>query len=136
MQQFIRQYGIPLCLLIAVAGLIGSLFFSEVRGLVPCLWCWYQRIALYPLVPVLAIGLVRRDAAAWQYALPLSVIGSLMGLYHVLLTYGVFTESASCRNGVSCATITWSYGFLTIPLLSLLAFVFITALLLLYKKYH
>ncbi|MGH2475812.1 MAG: disulfide bond formation protein B, partial [Candidatus Limnocylindrales bacterium] len=44
----------------------GSLYFSEVAGFTPCTLCWYQRIAMYPLVVVLAIGAARRDrAVAW-----------------------------------------------------------------------
>ncbi|MDO8713310.1 MAG: disulfide bond formation protein B, partial [Polynucleobacter sp.] len=29
--------------LIALFGTLGSLYFSDVMGFVPCLLCWYQR---------------------------------------------------------------------------------------------
>ena len=31
-----------ICWLIAMAALLGSLFFSEIMGLKPCVLCWYQ----------------------------------------------------------------------------------------------
>ncbi|WP_082321816.1 disulfide bond formation protein B [Variovorax paradoxus] len=35
--------------LVAFASTLGSLFFSEVMKLEPCVLCWYQRIAMFPL---------------------------------------------------------------------------------------
>ena len=115
----------------------GSLYFSEISGFLPCLLCWYQRIAMYPLVIVLGVGILRRERKLYQYVLPFSVIGGLIALFHVLLYYGVFEESEqTCRAGVSCTTKYVEYfGFVTIPLLSFLAFALITVcMLVLYRK--
>lgn len=106
----------------------GSLYFSEIAGYLPCLLCWYQRIAMYPLVIILAVGILRKEEKIYQYVLPFSIIGGLIALYHVLLYYKVFPEAEeTCRAGVSCTTeyIEW-FGFITIPFLSLLAFLVIT----------
>lgn len=116
---------------IALVAMLGSLFFSEVMKLPPCVLCWYQRIAMYPLVLILARGILRGDAGAGAYARPLSVAGWLIAAYHVLLYYGLLPDSVSpCTEGVSCTTrqIEW-LGFVTIPLLSLTAFTLINALL-------
>ena len=110
----------------------GSLYFSEIAGYLPCMLCWYQRIAMYPLVVILAVGILRKDSKVYQYVLPFTIVGGLIALYHVLLYYNVFPEAEStCRAGISCTTkyIEW-FGFITIPLLSLLAFTFITACML------
>jgi disulfide bond formation protein DsbB len=45
------------CWLIASGSALGSLFFSHVMGFAPCVLCWYQRIALFPLVLILPMGL-------------------------------------------------------------------------------
>ncbi len=131
-----KSYALPVILSIALASLLGSLYFSEVAGVVPCLLCWYQRIAMYPLVPILAAGIAARDRNVVRYALPLSLIGLLIGTYHVLLTWGVIAAKAgSCGVGASCATVTWSlWGFVTIPFLSWLSFLAISVLLILYRK--
>src|SRR3989344_8490748 len=105
----------------ALVAMLGSLFFSEVKLLPPCLLCWYQRIAMYPLVVVAAVGILRDDRKAYQYGLPLSVVGMGFAIYHNLLYYAILPESAApCRLGISCTTktIAW-FGFLPIPLLSL-----------------
>lgn len=116
----------------ALVATTGSLFFSEVLGYAPCVLCWYQRIAMYPLVVVLAVGILRRDRLIHQFVLPLSVIGLAVATYHNLLYVGVIPEAVSaCRAGVSCTTrfFEW-FGFITIPFLSLTAFTVITMLML------
>jgi disulfide bond formation protein DsbB len=117
--------------LIVCIGTLGSLFFSEVMGFAPCVLCWYQRIFLYPLAITLAIGLFPLDRNAIRYSLPLAVGGWLVALYHNLLYHGIIPETLQpCRQGVSCTeTYIELLGFLTIPLLSLIAFTVITVLL-------
>ena len=112
----------------------GSLYCSEVMKLTPCVLCWYQRIAMYPLVAILAVGILTRDARIRLYALPLSLAGLGIAIYHNLLYYGVIPESvAPCTAGVSCTTrqLEW-LGFITIPLLALVAFSVISIALLLH----
>ena len=117
--------------IVALVGTLGSLFFSEVMKLPPCVLCWYQRICMYPLVATLAVGWLRGDRSGVAYSLPLSLSGLLIAIYHNLLYYHVIPESiAPCTQGISCTSrqIEW-FGFVTIPLLSLVAFALISALL-------
>lgn len=114
----------------------GSLYFSEVMQFVPCTLCWYQRIFMYPLVVVLGLGSYKQDKNAITYALPFSVAGWAVALYHVLLQkLPNFGSDAVCSGGVSCVDpyINW-LGFITIPVLSLAAFTVINVLLLLSLK--
>ena len=117
--------------LVAAASTLGALFFSEVMELPPCLLCWYQRICMFPLVLLLPVGLFPFDAKVVRYALPLAAVGALVALVHVLLVAGVIPESAApCRQGVPCSDVQIEWlGFVNIPLLSLLAFSTILALL-------
>jgi len=118
--------------LMATVAALGALFMSEVMDLVPCVLCWWQRIFMFPLVLILALGLFPFDPKVTRYALPLAVIGLGLAAFHVLLTVGIIPEAlAPCRQGIPCKTIQieW-FGFVTIPLLSLLAFLTITGLLL------
>lgn len=117
----------------ALVATVGSLFFSEVMQLPPCVLCWYQRIAMYPLVVVLSVGILLKDAKAALYALPLAVAGLGAAIYHNLLYYHLIPESITpCTTGISCTTrqLEW-LGFITIPLLSLVAFSVITVSLVL-----
>lgn len=120
-----------LVLIISLLGLFGSLYFSEIRHFAPCNLCWYQRIALYPIVLLSAVGIIRRDRGLPAYVLPLSLIGLIFAAYQNLLQYGVITERvALCSATVSCtATYINLFGFITIPLLSLIAFILISFLM-------
>lgn len=117
---------------IALVASVGSLFFSEVMGLPPCVLCWYQRIAMYPLVLIIGGGIMTQDSRMRFYALPLCVSGLIISIYHNLLYYGVLPESIlPCTAGVSCTSrqIEW-FGLITIPLMALAAFVCLTLCLL------
>ena len=121
------------CWLLASIAALGSLFFSEVMGHPPCVLCWYQRICMYPLVLILPAGLFPFDTNIVRYALPLSLLGSLIAIFHLLLAAGFIPESVKpCLQGIPCTEvqIVW-FGFVTIPLLSALSFLLITALLML-----
>ena len=90
---------------------------------------------MYPLVVIIAIGIATRDARMRLYALPLSIIGLGIAIYHNLLYYGVIPEAITpCTEGVPCNAVQIElFGFITIPLMGLAAFVALTLCLLLYK---
>lgn len=116
---------------IATVASLGALFMSEVMGFAPCVLCWWQRIFMFPLVLILAIGLFPFDAKVLRYALPLAGIGLAVAAFHVLLILGIIPETlVPCRQGIPCKAIQieW-FGFVTIPLLSFLAFLALNGLL-------
>ena len=122
--------------IIALIATVGSLFFSEVMQLPPCVLCWYQRIAMYPLVLIIGIGIITCDSRMKSYALPICLSGLAISIYHNLLYYGILPESiAPCTEGISCTSrqIEW-LGFITIPLLALAAFIGLSLCLLFYKS--
>ena len=120
---------------VALLSMAGSLFFSEVMELPPCVLCWYQRIAVYPLVLIIGIGIILKDPRLKVYSLPFAVIGLVISIYHNLLYYGVIPEAITpCSEGVPCNAVQLELmGFLTIPLMGLISFVLLTAFLWLYK---
>jgi len=117
-------------ILVTIATL-GSLFFSEVMGVPVCVLCWYQRIAMYPLVLILAVGLFPLDVKVIRYAGPFAIAGWLIALYQLLLIAGVIPEKAQpCVEGIPCTETHISLlGFLNIPSLSLLTFTVLGVLL-------
>ena len=117
--------------LVASVATLGSLFFSEVMMFPPCVFCWYQRICMYPLVVILSAGLFPVTKSVIKFSVPLALIGWMIAVYHNLLYYKILPESAApCVRGISCTTVYIEWlGFITIPLLSLLAFSAILILL-------
>lgn len=112
---------------VATVATAGSLWFSLGLGLTPCDLCWYQRIAMYPLVAVLGVAAVEKRAAVVGTALPLVALGLSLAAYHSFLQATV-TE---CTLGGPCAAVQWQSPVvgLTIPNLSLVAFALLAVLL-------
>jgi len=116
---------------VVTSATLGSLFFSEVMEVPVCVLCWYQRIAMYPLVPILAIGLFPYDPRVVRYAGTLAALGWSIALFHVLLVAGIIPENVQpCVQGIPCSeTHILLLGFLSVPVLSLLIFTLISILL-------
>lgn len=116
---------------VVTSATLGSLFFSEVMGVPVCVLCWYQRIAMYPLTFILAVGLFPYDPKVVRYAGFLVGMGWITALFHVLLIAGIIPKSIQpCVQGIPCTeTHIALFGFLTIPLMSLMTFTLIGLLL-------
>jgi disulfide bond formation protein DsbB len=119
---------LPLATAIAAVATAGSLYLSEVAGYLPCTLCWYQRIAMYPLVVILGVAAWRRDRTVWMTALPLAAIGGAIAVWHILIERnpgwgGVCDPTAPC-------SLLWveEFGFLTLPTMALIGFVAIGVL--------
>jgi len=125
-----------ICWIVASVSTLGSLFFSEKMGFPPCALCWYQRIFMFPLVFILLAGLFPFDKNITKYALPLAIVGWGFAFYHYLIYSGFIPESLQpCSQGVPCSeTYIDLFGFLTIPMLSLISFSIIIVLLLSMKR--
>jgi disulfide bond formation protein DsbB len=121
-------------LLAAIIATCGSLYFSEVLGWIPCELCWYQRILMYPLVVILAAGILRDDRGVHWYVLPLSLTGMAVSLYHLLMTLQVIPP-ADCAGGVPCSVdylapyFTGVWSFIRIPGLAFAAFTIISVMM-------
>jgi disulfide bond formation protein DsbB len=132
----ITRYAHYLAWTIALLSVAISLYFSDIRGFVPCNLCWYARILIYPLVVIIGVGIIRRDRNWVAYAAPLVSAGWLLEIYHSLIQWGIIPETLTrCIATVPCTTKYINYfGFITIPFLGLLAFTAIGMCLFLYWK--
>ena len=122
--------------LMALLATAGALFLGEVMGKTPCLLCWYQRIAMFPLPIILGVGLFDPGRGGIRYAMPLALVGWCVAAYHCLIFWGLITEAlVPCGTGASCAdTDLQVVGAVPIPLLSLVAFTAILVLLWISRK--
>lgn len=120
-----------LVFLIALVSLLGSLYYSEVVGYAPCSLCWYQRIAMYPLVVIMGIAAWKRDAGIRGYVLPLMVIGGVFALYQYIIGYFPDAEILGCSLDVSCTErYIWEFGFVDFPFMSFVGFSLMISLML------
>lgn len=125
----LAEQAVPLATAVALVATAGSLYFSEVAGYVPCVLCWYQRIAMYPLVVVLGVAAVRRDRQVWMTAVPIAAIGAGLAGWHRLIEWRPRLGGEVCDPAAPCA-IRWvnEFGFLTLPTMALIGFVTIIVL--------
>jgi disulfide bond formation protein DsbB len=120
---------------VALLATLGVLFIGEVMGHQPCILCWYQRAAMFPLALLLGIAAWRGDLGIWRYALPIAVAGMLVAAFHTLLYFGVIPEGIEpCGTGPSCIDAQMTILGLPIPALSFAAFLGIADLLLRVRK--
>jgi len=121
---------------IASSGTLGSIFLGEVMGLPICSLCWYQRIALYPLVVLLPVAILLRDTRFDFYVMPFALAGFSVALYHNLLYYRLIERPLTpCATDVPCTARQLElFGFVTIPLMALVTFALILLLLIFFHQ--
>ena len=122
--------------LVTLVSTLAAIFIGEVMGQTPCLLCWYQRIAMFPLVLVLGAACLAEDQRVWRYAAPLGAAGFAIAAWHNLLYFGIIPKAIEpCGVGPSCSSAAMTIlGGIPIPTLSLIAFALILALLWLVKR--
>ena len=127
----ISDSAVWLAWLVAVAATVGSLYFSEVANFNPCRFCWFQRIAMYPLAVILLVGALRKDPGVRWYAVPLAAIGAAISAWHSLIEWRPALDSGECEfQGPSC-TFVWFREFgLSLANMALIGFLTILILLL------
>lgn len=110
--------------------LLGSLFYSEIMGYVPCELCWFQRILMYPLVIIYGVAAIRKDIFTALPGMILSGIGICVSVYHYLVQKLPALEDAGNSCGlVPCnAEYVNYFGFITIPFMAGIAFIVIFSL--------
>jgi disulfide bond formation protein DsbB len=119
-----------IALFVAFLAASGSLYLSDIVHLIPCELCWYQRIAMYPLVPILGVALLRGDLSVWLYGLPLSLSGLAISAYHVTIQWMPTLQVGTCEIGASCTgRYVAVFGFVSIPTMAGAAFLFVSLLL-------
>jgi disulfide bond formation protein DsbB len=131
LEVMVRTYGLAIAFFVTTGGTISALVYSEYFGFIPCGLCWLQRIFLFPQVFMLAGAIFYKDTLYARYGIMLSVTGLIIGLYQHYLQMGG-SELVRCPVagvGSDCAKrFMFEFGFITFPLLSAIAFLFLTVL--------
>jgi disulfide bond formation protein DsbB len=128
---WVTRNALVLMLIVALTATLGSLFFSDIAGWNPCKDCWLQRIVMYPQVVLLAVALWKKDAGVRSYILPLCILGIVIAAWHYTSQVQAAMQPPEVSlvpcdtSGESCAKtqIHFTYGYITIPMMALTAFV-------------
>jgi disulfide bond formation protein DsbB len=136
LKRLINQSGPWMILSFSTIATLGSLFFSEIAGYNPCVLCWYQRIFMYPLVISSIILIYKNTKELLYFILPMSFLGIIFAGYHYFIRF--LSPILLCSiDGANCAIKEFmTFGYITIPMMALTAFmaIFIISLLMLFSK--
>ncbi len=118
-----------LAALFAAVAMLGSLQLSLGAGYTPCTLCWYQRIAIYPLVIVCGVAALRRDSAVRYTAWPLAGIGAAISTWHYVHERLPEAVGASCDPVAPCTVLwIWKLHYISIPMMALTTMALIAVL--------
>ena len=126
----IRKYGLFAVWMIATIAAFGSLYYSEIANIPPCLLSWFQRICLYPLIIIAGQAAWHGDYKIASYLLPQTIIGLGVSLYHLILqetSWISYLPDCAIKTGIGL-------GFISLPMLSSLAFLLINVLLIIVRR--
>lgn len=128
--KLVESKAMLIAFVVVLVAVSGSLFYSEVAGYEPCKLCWLQRIFLYPQLLLLGMAMKKKDKGMRDYSLVLSVIGAIIAAYHYYIQLGgnPLIPCSTVGYSVSCAErFVMSFGYITIPMMALSAFLLMIA---------
>jgi disulfide bond formation protein DsbB len=131
------SFALPFAFAVALVTMLGSLYLSEVKHYTPCNLCWYQRICLYPLTPILGVALFRRDKRVWPYAVALGVVDVPISIYHYLLEWYPNLETSVCTSTTPCTLVyVRKFHYVSVPLMALTCAATVITLMLMARRAH
>ncbi|HML97108.1 MAG TPA: disulfide bond formation protein B [Tepidiformaceae bacterium] len=122
------QHAQKLMLAVSLTATLGSLYYSEVVEFIPCEFCWFQRIVMYPIAILLIVALATRSRIEPKYIVTLAAIGVPLSIYHYQLQ--LFPEQGQiCSGVISCTDKNVEeFGIVSIPFMAGAGFISILLL--------
>jgi len=135
---FFGKNAILFSFVVALIAMLGSLYYSDIVGYTPCKLCWFQRIFMYPQAFLFGLALIKKDRRIAPYAILLSVPGALIAAFHYReqIAFNPLAPCSAVGYSVSCAEhFVKNFGYITIPMMALTAFLLILAFLFAQKSF-
>ncbi len=105
---------------IFTGAVIGSLIYSEIMHFAPCILCWYQRLAIFPIAILSYTGHLTKSSILRLQVLLLSAAGLMVALYHKYIEIFPRAGGVCGPDGIACDTLyVFQFGYITIPMMSL-----------------
>jgi len=119
---WIREDYLYLVIFVSFVATFGSLILGVKYN--PCELCWYQRIFMYGIFAVSLIGAVIKDSNnTHKYIVGLATPGIIIAIYNYFIQIFPSSTIFQCSISNPCTKIDFMlFGFLTIPLMSAMAF--------------
>lgn len=123
----VQKCGLAFGFLLSLAATAMSLVYSEYYGIIPCGFCWVQRVFIYSQVVVFGVALFLKDMRAAWYSIYLSLFGAAVALYQHYIQIGGHEVLPCPASGVGdCAKrFIYEFDYITFPLVAFSAFAFL-----------
>lgn len=133
----IARYSGTLIACIFTIAVTMSLIYQYVFGYEPCILCWYQRIAIFPIAISAWLTDIRKNSPFQKQVLVLATIGILIAALHVFVDMFPGAGVDVCgAAGASCLVrYVYQFGYITIPMMSFTVLASGILLALLAKRY-
>lgn len=130
-----RAWALWAAFLLSTAGIILTLYYSEVVGYVPCGICWFTRIFFYPQAFIFGLALWQKRQDFMDYSLVLAVPGAILALYkHYLELGGGELIPCPASGAGSCAKrYIFEFDYVTMPLMGF-SLLFLLIVLMVYLR--
>jgi disulfide bond formation protein DsbB len=115
---FVEARWLSIAALLAFGAAVGTLYYSEVIGFIPCTLCWYQRFLLYPQLLLFIAVFIKKNIRIAPFITFFSSLGLLVAAYHISLplwTSPIFCDPSSELCLMKYVDI---FGFIGIPVMS------------------
>lgn len=117
---FLSQRVLLAGLLVSLAAVLGSLFYSEAVGFEACVLCWWQRVFIYTQLVLFALAFRKKDHNIFPYSAALALLAGVVALYHSYVYWGGTSLLPCTALGGACSKIyVMEFGYITIPTMSL-----------------
>lgn len=131
----VAHMAIPLAFIVAGYSMANSLYFSLHIGWQPCVLCWYQRCAIFPLAVILGVATFLRRSTVAPYAAALAAVGAAISAYHYLIEWFPTLEASACQPTIPCTEVYFrSFGYISISLMALTCEIAVLVLLMLWRS--
>lgn len=122
---WLKRNSMRIIFVVSFLATLASLFYSKIMMYTPCELCWYQRILMYPLVIISGFSLLKASKQVKQIILSMASIGAFISAYQYFTQ--ITDTSTFCGIGATdcSAKIVFTFGYMSIPLMALTAFVIV-----------
>ncbi len=143
LSQFSYQFWIGLIAVLLAAGIVGANMYEYVYNDPPCMFCWYQRVVIYPMFMIALIELYKKFRTTHVFISVFAFLTLLISTYHYsfhfrryVLGQGLSMPCSTNPLVASCESAkVVSFGFATMPMMSVITSIAILSIcFVLYKK--
>ena len=133
---FVEKWGLWFSLFLTLVSAAMAIYYSDFLGIVPCSWCWYQRVFLFPQAVLFAVALYKKEAARIaDYSIWLSLFGAAIALYqHYIQIAGESPLPCPVSGGDCVKRFLFEFGYITFPLVSFSVFALLIIVMLYLRK--